>query len=252
MTREPDKVLTIGGEEVVLSASEYDQVRTLLKLGNKIEAIAIIRRRAKLDLRSVKGAVDDAAGLGASVRRAAAKVRGEQPRSWRQWAEQHPTPVIAATVVVMLASLGMGVASVRGASPRHGADIAWYYDMGTERLFAAPYQPAPIRAPSDGDKQTRSGVIARVFTCGQCSEDEWFVSYLEKYMDEALYAVVELEQGDDPENEAMLERVATMGHVVRVPHHDAWLMYDSAKGMQVRRRASQHCEGGAPKACFPQ
>jgi hypothetical protein len=56
MTREPDKVLTIGGEEVVLSASEYDQVRTLLKLGNKIEAIAIIRRRAKLDLRSVKGA----------------------------------------------------------------------------------------------------------------------------------------------------------------------------------------------------
>jgi len=248
MAREQDRMINIGGREVVLSAAEYDQVRALLKLGNKIEAIAIIRRRAKLDLRSVKDVVDDAQMFGASATRAAAKPKLERPRSLRQWAERHPTPVMAAAVVI-LASMGIGVASVRGAAPGQGADVAWYYDLGTDRLFDATYQPAPIRAPSDGDGPKRSGVIARVFSCGQCSADEWFVSYLEKYVDEALYAVTALEQGDDLENEARLERVATMGHVVRVPHHDAWLRYDSPMGMQVRRRASQRC-GGDARPCF--
>jgi hypothetical protein len=85
-------------------------------------------------------------------------------------------PIVSVVVVVVLIALSVWITS------RQGRVVGpTYYDVQTGELF--PYRGEelpPITAPSGGE-----GVIAHVFACGSCDdEDARFIGYLEKYTDE--------------------------------------------------------------------
>jgi hypothetical protein len=88
--------------------------------------------------------------------------------------------VVAAVVVIAVAVLFiyMQGGGRRGAA---GSGQAYYYDTVTKKVFTGDAdQFPPIESP-DGNP----AVKAHFFSFGDCSEDERFIAYYEKYTDEA-------------------------------------------------------------------
>lgn len=123
-------------------------------------------------------------------------------------------------------------------TPRSARTQMWFYDTDTKQLFPGPAKERPpIAAPSG-----KEGLRAYVFSCGACTEDEWFVAYLEKYDDSRR-------SGDAPNEMAAVNE----SHIVRSPDSEEWYSAISEEANKVRGAPNVKCAGkGKPVECFPE
>ena len=257
--RKPTRTIHAAGGERKLLLSEYRKAQALIRRGNKLEAVAVIRRNTGLQLKAAKAAVENPDNFDQSVVESTASTQSinvwqrlcrllPKDTSLREWMASNPSPVVAMVAAVLVLSMAIATAAAWAPSPRHDDPILWYYDLGTDELFQAVHQVAPIDSPSGA----RKGVLAHVFACGQCTEGEMYVGYLEKFSDEARALQSRLASQEPPEDEQEVWQILLRGHLIRSVERDAWVTHDSNAGRAIRDRAKSRCPDNQIVACYPE
>jgi hypothetical protein len=175
--------------------------------------------------------------------------------SLSQWANANLKVVLLAVVAVVAVVFSLKTVMSNQGPPRGAAlpTSVWYYDLATGELFAdKPGQAPPIMAPS-GEK---TGVLAKVYTCGACDEGDRFVLSLEKYTDQATRLLAE-SASLPPEELAKLQMQISQGRLVAAvpssPDQSVnWLPAASPAGNAIALEPIvERCDGTPAKVCNP-
>ena len=172
--------------------------------------------------------------------------------------------IIAAAVLVLVASVLMIVRQARGPQLPPMPTHEWFYDLNSQKLFSVPIgKTPPIDAPSGpGRDGTPAGVRAYVYSCGTCSESERFIGYLESYPPQVKQRIeqreAQMRAGQPPEIPSSPADVdldmdirTGLASVVRRPDQPEWVSIRSDAGKKLISEALQRCGGKPPTACPP-
>ena len=158
--------------------------------------------------------------------------------SVREWMNNNSALVTGAAALLLL--IALTVLYFQFASPGGGTLRAIYFkDLETGEMFEqAGGTIAPITAPSGG-----RGVRAHLYTCGECTPDEWF-GYLETFSEEARARYDEEGYVPDMEDE----------HLVRDLNNGRWVGYFTREGERIIESVYAPCPGDhdeSPRVCLP-
>lgn len=127
----------------------------------------------------------------------------------------------------------------------------WFYDLNTGKLFLGPGDAiAPIPAPSgalpDG---SLAGVLAHVYSCGECTEKERVVAYLETCSPAAQARIKSLQQ---PGQHPMPTESMRSGILLKRPGDAQWIEHDTPEATKLLDEVLPLCpNGAAPQPCMP-
>ena len=159
-------------------------------------------------------------------------------------------PVVGGAIAAVVVLLAVVLAWPKKEAKR--IEQYWYFDLNTHELFEGPTdQYLPIDAPSgalansDAAPETKgkAGVLAHVFSCGECTEGEQYIGWLE-YQKELVPYV----EGED---EAAAQKKYMEAHLMRAEDGEKWIIYDSEEGDKIRLAAHTKCGGKKPTKCLP-
>jgi len=146
---------------------------------------------------------------------------------------------IGAVVLLLVALVVLSWTNGLFGSGSGGVD-SYYYDLKTKKLFTADAQKVPpITAPSGAN----NGVLAHVFSCGDCSAaSSRYVGWLEKFT---------------PATKKKLEKTHTFMEInpqtdlIRLPQGKSkWVPSSSMMGSKIITHAhTVKCK--QPKTCYP-
>lgn len=156
--------------------------------------------------------------------------------------------MVTASLVLLLASavlLARHLSAGRGSA----GESAFFYDLSTGELYAAPRDTmAPFVDPNSG----RQGVRAHLYACGDCTPERRRVAYLSRLADEAKRVF------DDP-NAASHDKFTAMdrGRLVaavpaRVGDPIEWVPIRSSQGLTITARFGADCPNDVTvRECAP-
>ncbi len=161
----------------------------------------------------------------------------ENDRRWRGI-------VAALTLAVILAAgAALGWRALAGVFPKPSNERvlqAWFYDLNTGKLFAAPMsEPGPLDTGSGLFEGRPAGVRAMVFSCGSCAdESQRFVGWLET---------------PNPEFSPQADAAEGAGGdtLIRAVDGDRWYPDGSPRATSIQRKVSERCGGGTVMLCHP-
>ncbi len=171
----------------------------------------------------------------------------------RDWMNNNSAVVTVAAVVLLLVALSAIIWQNSG-SNRGGGRIEniYFYDMGSGQLFSGKASGIPpITAESGGE-----GVRAYVYGCGDCSETNRYIAYLEKNTPEAKAAMEKMQNPDanNPEGQAPEEYdpMITQGVLVRAVEGGQWVPMYSEMGQKITGALEGKCAAGTRLVpCLP-
>lgn len=147
-------------------------------------------------------------------------------------------------IVILLVTLGVIALQMRGPSTP-GTDV-YFWDVEENEAFAATNQPSPMTAPSGNE-----GVRAYLYTCGECTADEWF-GYLRKRTEEYYEFRENVPMGYGGMSPDEQDAFEFRTDVVRPLDGDYWVPYDSRRGEQIRENVLERCGPDTePVECLP-
>jgi len=169
------------------------------------------------------------------------------------------------TVVILIVVLAAGALIIirsGGNRPLPGMSRhAYFYDLNTGELFTAEADRIPpIDAPSGvlrGTQGDKAGVRAYVFTCGDNTESDRYIAWIETYTPEAQRAVAEQRKRPATSHPVAGPGVGfTPSRIARVnpesPGDVRWTGSDTPKGVDIVRSSTTPCaDGSAPIPCVP-
>lgn len=175
----------------------------------------------------------------------------------REFMNNNPAIVTVGAVVVLVVALGILFSSMGGGGSGQTIRELYFYDLNTNELFVGDAQQyPPIEAPSGPmDGGHNAGVRAVVFGCGDCSESNRYIAWLETYtMDVKQKLETPRQPGEnyDPAMEADMMMMMEDGHLVRSPDGGDWYPYNSPEAQQIFVAAQEKCQDGRPKQCLPE
>ena len=153
--------------------------------------------------------------------------------------------------ILILAAAGLiasnlasgGDTNVNAAGEVVAPTLAYFYDVGSGELFSGPGdEPGPIAAPSGATLENGSpgGVKALVYTCGACTPEEQFTSYLE------ILDPIEREKPFELRNPSNSHVAAPTG-----AGEPEWHPRSSPEGTKITQSAGSRCTDGQLKQCQP-
>ena len=162
--------------------------------------------------------------------------------------EQLRNPAVGGGIAVAFLLLAVFIMASSGGSGG-GADapsLQFYHDLNTGKLFESPAgNLLPVDAPSGAlqggspsDIGGKAGVRAHVYSCGECTESEVLVSYLE-YYPESVWSL--LDNGDREDR-----RKAENTRMISKPDGQ-WVAANSEEAKAIDNDAK--CP--SPKPCYP-
>ena len=169
----------------------------------------------------------------------------------RLWLNKNAVIIGTASAILLIAS----ILSVWKPTSRRHTDTwtprEYYYDLNTGKLFVAQkmHNP-PIEAPSGPHEGRPGGVLAHVFTCGDCQEEQWRVGFLEKHTDDAKQAMQALQDSQPGLGHAPVIARLAQGTLVKRPEDADWVMKISPKGQKLIKEATI-CDNSTAKMCRP-
>jgi hypothetical protein len=118
---------------------------------------------------------------------------------------------------------------------------AWYYDLQSREYFLdESTRVAPFKRDNGHD-----AVRAHFFTCGQCSEEERFLGFYEKYCDEVKEQIERDGRSQPPLHERTFQgRLYSTDGVTWVAAHEA-------EGLAICRRVQERCPHRKLRYCVP-
>lgn len=168
----------------------------------------------------------------------------------REWMNENSALVTVAAVALLVVSLAI-VVMQGGGGPQASGD-AYYYDTVTEEVFEGEASGTPPIESPDGNEAVR----AHFYTCGECSEEERFLGYYERYTEEAKEVLERSKNaGEDgePDPEAMMEvyEVAFTGRLYSTDLEE-WVVAESPEGRELSEALQEECgEGERLSYCAP-
>ncbi len=138
--------------------------------------------------------------------------------------------------------------------PRARVVDVYFYDLGTDQLFAAPATELP---PIDAPSGAGNGVRVYVYGCGDCSDANRFIAYLEKYTPHAKAAQEKLMNvGPDADPNLALgydDLMMEGGLLVRAVKGGPWVPMYSDEGMKIASEVldEDKCKGTRLVPCLP-
>ncbi len=163
--------------------------------------------------------------------------------------------LIKLAVAVVLLLVGVGLIVLRGGGPSQTSGGAapsnlYYYDLQSGELFAGPTDAiGTIEAPSGGD-----GVRAFVYTCGECTQDELVVGYIQRLNDKAVEATRQLDQVEEERRQAMYGVIQQGTFVASKPEAGAapqWVSSTQPNGATIMQAFQSICKGKLALICTP-
>lgn len=159
-----------------------------------------------------------------------------------------------AVALLLLAVVLLGLQSGEPPPLRQGTPTRYhfYFDLRAGALFVAPSESLPpIEALAGGP-----GVRAYVYTCGQCTEDQRRVGYLEALTPEAAEAARQLRQpGIDEATRLTLQQTVQRGTLVARPPETEqtprWVSRADPRGAQITQAFRTMCDGEPARICTP-
>lgn len=251
MIKKPTRIIRVANKDVAIPLNEYRKAQSLIRGGCKLEAVAILRRHARVELRTAKAAVENPENFEQTIARSATPAGGLWRRALaiagpetfvHQWMTAHPSPALATLVAVVVLSVTL-VTTAAWDPARRTQTRLWYYDLNSAQLFPATSQWPTIDAPG------AASVRAYVLTCGQCTPDEQFIGFLERYTDAAHRAAEAIRNNASAGAERWAEIEA--GRQIRAIEGQPWVAYDSPEGRRLRVAALQRCGETAVVPCYP-
>lgn len=158
----------------------------------------------------------------------------------REWMNNNSVVVTILAAVILVAALGLVVMQFQG--PTYVPPNVYYWNLDTNEVFVQRADAVPpIQAPNGGE-----GVRAYLFSCGECSPDQWF-GYLQKFDEEGKRLQ---EQG-----EVLLEEEDHL--LVRSLEGGDWVPIFSAEGTRIHDViTTRECDGAGdqqyPRECRPE
>lgn len=135
-------------------------------------------------------------------------------------------------------------------------DQIYFYDVATGELFNGPIGALP---PIDSPSGEGEGVIAVVYTCGECITDQLKIAYLEKWSDEGkkshatMRALIEAEKPTPEQLVDLVEREHFVSLPPTVNQPPQWASLASSHGQAITVQFRDQCgEGITPRRCNPQ
>lgn len=168
------------------------------------------------------------------------------------------------SVVIAIAALAVAALVVLFTLRSSGGPtepMAYYFDLDSKELFAAPASlTSPIKSKA-GDKP-EGAVRAYVYSCSDCGDKpSRFTGYLEKYDADAKKAIEEqtamfAKRGPSrPAPAVVVNELKTKtenGHFIASESSpDKWVVYSSDKGTTIMNDIKVKCGDKDPIACFP-
>ncbi len=160
-------------------------------------------------------------------------------------------PALGVTLAIVLL-VATGLMVWRNTASGSGAPTeADYWDLSSGELTSAPIS----------DQPPAGTVMARVYTCGTCSDDQLQVLMIEKMTDEARQLSQEPVAVDPDANEAnqspsaQVQLVVSMGTLVAAPPEAGgepqWVIKGTPAAVPIEMRFLTLCNGARAKACNP-
>jgi len=164
--------------------------------------------------------------------------------------------LIKLAVAVVLLLIGVGLIVVRGGGDSRTSggpapESLYYLDLQSGKLFEGPTDAvASIPAPSGGD-----GVRAFVYTCGECTEAELVVGYVQQLNDKAIKASRDLEGLEEERRQALYGVIQQGTFVARKPGAGVdpqWMSSGTPGGAEVMQSFRTICgENKLALICTP-
>jgi hypothetical protein len=151
----------------------------------------------------------------------------------RQYLNQNPVLGTTGAIVVMVLC---GVFVYWYTFSSTGPSGAYFLDLNTNKVFVGPVDQTP---PIDTASGPDAGVLAFIYTCGNCSE---FDGQTVEQVEETDAAVAFLRTTRNGQNR------------VRLPSNKdgPWISERSQKGLQLMAKGKPSCaEGQAARLCHP-
>lgn len=258
MTQSTTRTIRVAGREITIPLVTHRKLQVMLDRGNKIDAVVVMRKLAKVQLKPAKAAVEDPANFDQPDGRSASRgggmdiiaelrrlVTGEvKPR---QWMVLHPHMAGGFGVALIALSLMIATAVAWDSPAYTRHQRVWYYDIDSRELFERMYEGSPIK----GLKGEHEGAVrAYVYACESCGSDS-FIGFVEKFSDDAMRVQQRLREGGEIEDEAAVLETLTAGHRVRAKDDVNWVGFDEKAGQVLRQAVVDRCEGNRPIACLP-
>lgn len=170
----------------------------------------------------------------------------------REWLNNNSAIVTVAAVLVLLMALGI-IIYTQGAGRRGPTQWQGYYmDLGTNELFAGKSTDIP---PVDAPSGANQGVRAHVYGCGDCSEANRFIAYLERYTEKAKQMRLNPPQYDPNQPaspEVYMDEMTGVEVEVRAPKGTQWMSLMSEQGMRITEIMPNRCPDGVMiMPCLP-
>lgn len=171
--------------------------------------------------------------------------------SIKEWREQNPGTfnLIAAgfaAVALLIAAYNLGY--LRKDTPVNERPVAkvYFYDLNKGEVFVGDDCLPPVPAPSGPIDGKPAGVIANVFSCGDCADASTrFVGYLET-IDEKFRAGVDptIARGYYNAPSPTVVPGLTEATLVKLPEDKTWVSKSSADGAAVMSAHESKCPAG--------
>ncbi len=181
----------------------------------------------------------------------------------RDWVNANPQFALGAAGAASVLALVVLIMALSGGKPRSRVVTqAWYLDLNSRKLFPGPIREVPpIPAPSGAYQGGNGGALAHVFGCGDCSESDRRIAFLEVYTPKAaalLKADIERRSKAEPsgppagytESQAIADGHFIAGEDLK------WVLMRDPKAREVRKsidRFRDDCKakGAMLTPCLP-
>ncbi|MBI1373543.1 MAG: hypothetical protein GC159_12510 [Phycisphaera sp.] len=167
----------------------------------------------------------------------------------RNWVNQNSAAVTVGAVVLLVISLAIIINQGRSPTPPPPGE-AYYYDLVSKEYFTdEATKIAPIINPATGNEAVR----AHFFTCGECSESERFVGYLEKYTPEAKQQLETNPESFEFYEEAFLGRLyaPAPSETADPAVAETWVDAETPPGFKIVEDLQGKCPPRKLKYCAP-
>ncbi|MEX0777734.1 MAG: hypothetical protein WD042_18680 [Phycisphaeraceae bacterium] len=166
----------------------------------------------------------------------------------RDWVNNNSAVVTVGAVVLLLISLAVIVYSTKSSSGVRNYKI-YFYDLNSGQLFAEESTKLP---PIDTPTGKDNGVWAFVYGCGDCSEANRFIGYLQKLTPEMKEAQLKAQSGETGEMMPPYEGDMDQGTLIRLKDSGEWVPMYSEEGQKIMTSIEGKCPADQrPKHCRP-
>jgi len=162
-------------------------------------------------------------------------------QQFRQWSADNSRIVISVCTVVIILSLLLMGWQMRPVSGGPLPELAWYYDVETKKTFTDSSKLIPPIKSPEGNQS----VLVYFYACGECSPDNRFVGFYEKYSED--------------DKKAIETSGLDMQHLAEGSTHESlisqdgseWFPSGSAEAMAIRKKIDERCKNMPPTYCTP-